>query len=128
MRQTANSALRPLGGKTAGHKGYGLAVVVELFAALVGDAGVAGGDDRAGGNAGAFVVVDPSTFTDAGDREERLASLAAHLRDVEPLPGESPGIAAADEVGLLPGEPEHRTADDLGVTDSLPAGVRERTE
>jgi len=141
-------ALRPLGGAAAGHKGYGLSVVIELFAALVGDSEVVSQADRSGGNTAFFVVIDPSTFTTAGARDERLASLAAHLRDVEPAPGVSTGAAAADEVGLLPGEPEHRTAaqrrasgiplrrgvaatlvetaDELGLDDSLPEGVRDR--
>lgn len=108
--QAGDGALRPLGGETAGHKGYGLAVIVELFASFVGDADVISQGPRPGGNAAAFVAIDPLAFSEREALRERLASLSAYLDEFEPAPGVSPGIAAADGVGLFPGEQEHVTA------------------
>ncbi|WP_276253089.1 Ldh family oxidoreductase [Halomontanus rarus] len=95
-------ALLPLGGRESGYKGFGLAVVAELFAAIVGDGPVAT-QERQGwaGNGGAFIALDPSSFTSPEDIRTRVESLAAHLRSAEPI---------GDEPVLLPGEPEHRTA------------------
>lgn len=139
-------ALRPLGGEVAGHKGYGLAVVVELFASFAGDVPPISQGGREGGNAATFIAVDPLAFSDEASLRERLASFAAFLDDVESAPGVDTGTAAADEVGLLPGEREHDTAveraaagiplddgvaatlvdtaEEMGLTGQLPDGLR----
>lgn len=143
--QEGEGALRPLGGEVAGHKGTGLALIVELFASFVGDAGVVSMDSRSGGNAAAFVAVDPLVFSEGAALEARLASLAAYLASFESAPNVPTGSPTMDEVGLFPGEPEHRllterrdsgipldegvaatlveTAEALGLEDNLPDGI-----
>lgn len=101
-------ALLPLGGHATGHKGFGLAVVVELLAGLVGDGAVAGESDPDWfDNAATVVAIDPRRFTTRETARERVATLAAHLRSAELSP--SLPTATADRP-LLPGEPEHETA------------------
>lgn len=96
-------ALLPIGGRETGHKGFGLATMAELFAAIVGDGPVAAEERQEWtGNGGAFVAIDPGCFTTPEDVADRVDALATHLRSSEPISGD-------DEV-LLPGEPEHRTA------------------
>lgn len=54
-------ALLPLGGTTAGHKGFGLAVVAELFGAIIGDGVVAGEREHIPyNNSVALFAVDPT--------------------------------------------------------------------
>jgi uncharacterized oxidoreductase len=100
-------AIMPLGGDVSGYKGFGLSVVVELVAGIVGDDVVAGevepGESE---NNAAFVAIDPERFTDRAGVERRVAALAAHLRDADYESGPSPGVAAKG-VGKLPGEPEY---------------------
>lgn len=104
-----NGALRPLGGEGAGHKGTGLAIIVELLSGILGSAGVISQDQRTGGNAAAFIVLDPLIWIDQTELEDQIASLAAYLADVEPHPDVQIGPAATDEVGCFPGEPEFTT-------------------
>lgn len=101
-------ALLPLGGRTAGYKGFGLAVVAELFAGLVGDAPVAGESDEGGLNAATFAAIDPLAFTTRTDAKARVEALAKHLRSAEQHEEIPVGIGAKGDETLLPGEAEHR--------------------
>lgn len=114
-------ALLPLGGTTAGHKGFGLAVVAELFGALLGNGVVAGEREHVHfNNSVAMVVVDPTWFTPAQVIADRIGTFADYVREARPVPGLSPGAAAADgERVLLPGEPEHR-AEQLHRREGVP--------
>lgn len=104
-------AMLPLGGRATGHKGFGLAVVAELFAALVGGGLVAGQREREwANNAAAFLLIDPERFVTRAEAAERVRALADHLRSAEPAPGLDVGASAKGDVALLPGEAEHRTA------------------
>lgn len=95
-------ALLPLGGTETGYKGFGLATMAELFAAIVGDGPVSTGESQDwAGNGAAFVAIDPAVFTTREAVAERVGELARYLRSAEPI--------EADEEVLLPGEPEHRT-------------------
>jgi uncharacterized oxidoreductase len=101
-------ALRPLGGSTAGHKGFGLAVVAELVGALVGNGVVAGERDHVPfNNAVGLVAIDPTWFTQRATIESRLRTFTEYVRSARPQSHLFPEVAA-DEV-LLPGEPEHRS-------------------
>jgi len=105
-------ALRPLGGESAGHKGFGLAVVAELFAGMVGDGIVQGMDHGVwSGNVTAFLAVDPRRFADEGALAEKVAVLASHLRDADSEEAIPVGAAAKGDEHLLPGEAEYRAAD-----------------
>lgn len=124
-------ALLPLGGRASGYKGFGLTVVAELFAALVGDALVAGQGDDYCDNAGAFLAVDPRRFSGEDAAEERIAALAAHLQAVDPSPDVPVGHGAKGDEPLLPGEAEHRarqqaaTEDEIDVPERVVDSVRD---
>jgi LDH2 family malate/lactate/ureidoglycolate dehydrogenase len=113
-------SLLPFGG----HKGYGLALAVEMFAGVLSGAklsyelvntGFTGGSrpdgDRPSTAVGNFhLAIEPARFGDPAAFRERLGALATLLKATPPAPGVS-------EV-LLPGELEARSesaADRLGV-------------
>ena len=101
--------LMPLGGLTAGHKGFGLSVVAELFAGMVGDHRVSGQhDDRGINNGAAFFFVDPGRFSDPEANRARVAALRDTVCDADSPEGVPMGPAAKGGRALLPGEPEHR--------------------
>jgi uncharacterized oxidoreductase len=131
-------ALLPLGGHATGYKGFNLATMTELLASIVGDGPVSTEEDQDWqGNGAAFVAIDPELFTTRDAIRTRVDDLAAHIRSAEPIDG-------SDEV-LLPGEVEHRTAEqrrrdgipveeavadslrtlatDLGIRDELPPSI-----
>jgi LDH2 family malate/lactate/ureidoglycolate dehydrogenase len=113
-------ALMPLGGieATAGYKGYGLALVVDMLTAVL--AGATSGPSVVGlfsteapSDLGqAFWVVDPAVLDgSAGPFEQRLEALCADLVAAPTAPD------APDRV-LIPGEPEaaaERLAERRGV-------------
>jgi uncharacterized oxidoreductase len=101
------SALLPLGGTTAGHKGFGLAVIAELLGALLGNGVVAGDREHVHfNNAVGLLAIDPTWFTSRGAIETRLRTFTEYLRDTTLVPGLAPLIT--DNRVMLPGEPEHR--------------------
>ena len=96
-------AMLPLGGRESGYKGFNLATMTELFAAIVGDGPVSTEESQHwAGNGAAFIAIDPAIFTTREEVSVRVEALAEYLRSAEPIEGEN-------EV-LLPGEPEYRTA------------------
>jgi len=144
--EDGDGALLPLGGRAQGYKGFGLATMAELFAAVVGDGPVATEPEQEWrGNGGAFIAVDPGVFTTPEAVATRVEALAAHIRSAERIGDERTGDGPiGDESVLLPGEKEHETrqrreregipvsatvagnlrdlAADLGVERSLPDG------
>lgn len=101
--------LLPLGGKVTGYKGFGLAIVAELFAGLVGNSSVAGeADPKWYNNSAMFVAVDPNRFIDRTTLEHRINALVEHIRSAESAPDLSLSTSASANVYLLPGEPEYR--------------------
>ncbi|MFB6161376.1 MAG: Ldh family oxidoreductase [Haloferacaceae archaeon] len=104
-------AMLPLGGRVAGYKGTGLAVVSELLAGILGGGDVVGQAHPAeSNNAAAFVAVDPLAFTTREQVTEKAASVAAHLADADYDTGPSPGVAAKGDRFRMPGAPEHEKA------------------
>lgn len=103
-------ALLPLGGRTSGYKGFGLALLSELLAATLSDGDVSGMDCSFGGNQAAFLAIDPERFTSRKRTVNRAAALAAYVRETEFLDTVSRETGATDDYGLLPGEAEHRSA------------------
>jgi L-2-hydroxycarboxylate dehydrogenase (NAD+) len=112
-------ALHPLGGEeaTGGHKGYGLALAVDLLTGVLG--GAAFGPNILGlfstegpSNLGqAFIVIDPAAIGTREAFEGRLEGYLDQLVAAPTVPG------AAGRV-LVPGEPEaeaERRADERGV-------------
>ena len=87
----------------AGHKGYGLALLVELIGGLlIGQGGPAMPDYKAMKNGVVFLVVSAGAFRPVADFLDDGATLYDRIKATPPAPG-------FDEV-LLPGEPEQRTA------------------
>ena len=112
-------ALLPLGGleDTAGYKGYGLALAVDMLTGVL--AGATFGPNIIGlfsteapSDLGhCFLVIDPAAVDEAGAFEQRLAGYLDQLTDAETIP-DAPGRV------LVPGEPEaeaERRAADRGV-------------
>lgn len=103
-------ALSPLGGTVAGYKGFGLAVMAELFAGIAGDSPVAGETDPVWfNNAAWFLLFDPDQFTDRARLEARVEALATHLRSATDDPSIAVGPGSSVEHMLLPGEFEYQT-------------------
>jgi L-2-hydroxycarboxylate dehydrogenase (NAD+) len=112
-------ALLPLGGleETAGYKGYGLSLAVDVLTGVLG--GAAFGPNIIGlfsteapSNLGeSFVVIDPAAVDEPGAFEARLERYLTQLADAETVPG-APGRV------VIPGEPEaeaERRSDERGV-------------
>lgn len=87
----------------AGHKGYGLALLMEFLAGLLTGSGCAALPGFAPGNGVLFLVLSIEAFRPLEAFLADGAALCERVKAVPPAPG-------FDEV-LLPGEPEHRTAE-----------------
>lgn len=107
-------SLRPLGGTTAGYKGTGLAVTVELFAGLMGGGPVVGQRDPTSwfSNGASFFAVDPRRFADRGALEAKVDAVVTQFRAAESLPNVPVGNGAKGDDPLLPGEAEYTTLQD----------------
>lgn len=117
---SGRAALRPLGGKSAGHKGFGLMVASEMLAALAGGL-MAGERDQAGFSNGAlFCLLDVTRFTDAEEWGARARSFSEYLvAHGCRLPG-SKVRANAGEVD--PGAAQ-QSGDSLDLADHTVAGM-----
>ena len=95
--------LTPLGGgrETGGHKGYGLAVAVEILSSLLPGRRDGCGAAEAPAEEGVghfFLAIDPSHFRDAGQFEVDLDATIDSLRATPPLGAQPVAVA---------GDPEH---------------------
>ena len=120
--EAGEGALLALGGRETGYKGFGLATMAELFAAILGDGPVATEPAQEWrGNGAAFLAIDPAVFTTPEAVARNVEDLAAHVRSADPID---------DERVLLPGEKEHKTRErrlDEGVpvAETVAANLRE---
>ena len=112
-------ALHPIGGEeaTAGYKGYGLALAVDMLTGVLGDAAFGPNviglfSTEAPSDLGqTFIVIDPAAIDEPGAFEQRLEGYLDQLV-AAPLAPDAPGRV------LIPGEPEAAAAarsDDHGV-------------
>ena len=112
-------ALQPLGGEegTAGYKGYGLSLAVDMLTAVLGGATYGPNviglfSTEAPSDLGqAYTVIDPAAIDAAGAFERRLEAYCEQLVDAPTIP-DAPGRV------LIPGEPEaeaERKAEARGV-------------
>lgn len=99
-------SLLPFGGP-AGHKGYGLNVVVDLLAGALSGAGTTGGRGGRQGNAIFLLVVDVAQFVPLEDFAAAVDEFEAFVKSSAPAPGYG-------EV-LMPGEMEVREAERRGA-------------
>jgi uncharacterized oxidoreductase len=143
--ENGDGALRPLGGTTAGHKGFGLSVMSELLAANLSDWFVSGQEDVVPGNTAVFIAIDLTKMTSRDAIAARTAAFAEYIHSTE-FSSEVPvGNAAEGDETLLPGEAEYRIASrqreagidlpgrdadslrelaiDRGLGDSIPAAI-----
>lgn len=88
--------LAPLGGtrELGAHKGYGLALMVEILCATL-----TGARPRDLATGHFFLALDPGAFRDRDDFQEDLAELLGRMRGIAPVDPAAPV--------LIPGDPEH---------------------
>jgi LDH2 family malate/lactate/ureidoglycolate dehydrogenase len=77
-----DGALLPFGGQVAGHKGFGLGLIVQAFGLLGGAALVPGNDDGY-----VFIAFRPDLLVPLADMKRELAALIARVKAVPPQPG-----------------------------------------
>jgi LDH2 family malate/lactate/ureidoglycolate dehydrogenase len=126
--------LTPLGGtrELGSHKGYGLAMMVEILASILGDSHI-GGYSLETGERGKFInvghffcAIDPVAFRgEPGVFESSLDRLVEYLR--------STPAANPDQPVLVAGDPENaaykeRTKQGIPITESLLGEIREVCE
>lgn len=105
MFQKPAGALLPLGGELGGHKGYGLAFVIELLAGgLSGGGTIQPGTPRRGGivNNMTTIVIDPARLVEQPWLEHELDALVRYSLETP---------ANAHGPVKLPGEPERTSAE-----------------
>lgn len=70
----------------AGHKGYGLSLLVQTLGGPFATAGTPGNNEEDG--AGTFVMaMEPDIFGNSGDFVERATALCENVKSAKPLPG-----------------------------------------
>jgi LDH2 family malate/lactate/ureidoglycolate dehydrogenase len=102
-----------------GHKGAGLALMIELVAGLLSGMGAAPMADYAGGNGTALMAISIAAFTDAGRFAEAAALFGARVAEA--------ADGTHDPEILLPGELETRTREIRRRT-GIPVPDRTRRE
>jgi uncharacterized oxidoreductase len=93
----AGGVLLPFGGY-AGHKGYGLSLVVEILCGLLNGAGCSYSEEFKGGNGVFLEAINIQNFTPVEEFRHRMDRLASAMRNSKRAPGSS-------EI-LFPGDPE----------------------
>ncbi len=94
-------AILPLGGP-AGHKGYGLSIMVELMGGALSGQGCAAGERQMSSNGVLLTVYRIEHFCDLNHYYDEVESLIAHVK--------SSRLAEGFKEILAPGEPEFRSA------------------
>jgi uncharacterized oxidoreductase len=110
----------------AGHKGYALAMLIELLCGGLSGAGLSERPEKIpaqglGGNACFLLVLDVAHFTDPGTFADSVDAFFDRILRVKPAPG-SPGV-------MIPGEPERRqraahAREGIAVDDATWAQIR----
>ncbi len=91
-------SILPLGGTTAGHKGYGLNVAIELLAGVLSGTGCVGGQVKQISNGVLLITLDIAQFLPLDDFYREADIFIEHVKS-------SPPAAGFEEI-LLPGEIE----------------------
>jgi LDH2 family malate/lactate/ureidoglycolate dehydrogenase len=129
VRALADCRLTPLGGSRTlgGHKGYGLAAMVEILSAMLAGAAYAPVRDRRDPDAERydvghfFLALDPRAFRDEGEFEAELDDMIDALHATRPAEPGRPVLVAGDpEVAAF----ERRRREGIPVPDHLIATVR----
>lgn len=94
-------ALLPMGGFEAGHKGYGLAFVIEILSGALSQAGCAKPNGSRPANGVFMLVLNIAAFTPVASFKQEVDAFCQYVKSARPMEG-------FGEV-LLPGEPgEHQ--------------------
>lgn len=99
LYQEPRGAILPLGGR-AGHKGFGLAMAVEILGGILARAGYASPGAGRFSNGTFIVVIEISAFVDPGQFRTEIDDLLAYVKSAPTAPGV--------EAIRYPGEPEAR--------------------
>jgi hydroxycarboxylate dehydrogenase B len=97
LYQEPRGAILPLGGN-AGHKGFGLAMVVEILSGILARGGYARQGANRFSNGTFIVVIEISAFIDPHEFRADIADLLAYVKSAPTAPGV--------EAIMYPGEPE----------------------
>lgn len=97
-------SILPLGGP-AGHKGFGLALMIDILAGALGGAGCAHADPRDGGDGFLAIAIDVQQFTPLADFEQRVATLVDYVQGC-------PKAEGVEHI-YMPGEVEARNRERL---------------
>ena len=81
------TGVMPLGGFQFGHKGTGLAMMVEMLVGPLSHAGCTKGPERGGGGGVMVLAIDIDAFTDVDTYREEVEGLAKWVCGAKPLPG-----------------------------------------
>ena len=104
LSEEKRGGLSPLGGdrERGGHKGYGLAMMVQILSSTLSGGGFSPFQDRSLGsgepdNIGHFfLAIDPECFRLDGQFEDQVASLIDYLHGVDPVDPRQPVLVAGD--------------------------------
>ena len=110
-------SIAPLGGELAGHKGFGLAMVVDLLAGVLTGASFARGAAQ-GGWGQTLWALDVEAFMPRAEFLARIDEQIAQIKGAEPRAGV--------EALLVPGERSRRRADALRAEGIVPLGAPAR--
>jgi len=97
---TSRGALLPLGGKAAGHKGFGLSLVVDILSGALSGAGCSSGREGRDAQGVFILVINVNGFIPFKDFIEKVDNLVKSIKN-------SRRIEGVKEI-LVPGEPEFR--------------------
>jgi uncharacterized oxidoreductase len=98
-----DGAILPLGGRTTGHKGYGLTIVAELLGGITGGMVIGQHDPKWFSNSAIFSFLDPLHLTDVREIEEKVTAIVNHLDEENVrLPGKGAyeKFICAEKTGL----------------------------
>ncbi|WP_129113916.1 Ldh family oxidoreductase [Halegenticoccus tardaugens] len=109
FEEEGQGAMLPLGGLTTGYKGFGLAIIAELFAGVVADHRVSGQfDERSVNNGAMFVFVDPISFSTRKANRRRIEALVNLVHNADRSDAVPTGPSAKGDKMVLPGEIEYK--------------------
>ena len=83
---SGDGALLPLG-QDQGHKGYGLAVMVDILAGILAGSGTALSPQKDLNNGTFLIIIDPNAFLARESYNQQILDLTTYLRSTPPAPG-----------------------------------------
>ena len=115
----AGGGIMPLGGNielTGGHKGYGYAMLCEIFCSIF-SGGMTSNHTHVGGKGGTchgFMAINPCIFGDPAEMEARFSAFLQELRDAPKAEGQ-PRIYTHGEKEILASEDRRKNGIDVNI-------------